>query len=410
MKTDFRALLAVLTVATLLTGLVWAQDKDKKEKADKPADTTPAAKPADAKPAAETTPAEKPRIQMAILLDTSNSMDGLINQARAQLWKIVNEFAKAKKGGLQPDLQVALFEYGNNSIDAGANYVREVVPFTDDLDKVSDELFKLKTNGGEEYCGAVIDAATKRLQWAESDKVFKCIFIAGNEPFTQGSIDPFKACSDAVKKGITVSTIHCGPLQTGVNTGWQKGAQLADGSYVAIDQDKQTVAIKTPVDEKIVKLSFELNKTYVFYGREEARKDREALQQAQDANAAKAGAGALVGRAVTKGGEFYNNSKYDLVDGLAKNEVKLEDVKEEDLPAEMKGKSLEEKKAIVEANAKKRKEIQTEIQKLSAERDKFIAAEQAKQKEKSKTETLDTAVIKAVREQAAKKAFEFEKQ
>ena len=32
-------------------------------------------------------------IQMAILLDTSGSMDGLIEQAKAQLWKIVNELA-----------------------------------------------------------------------------------------------------------------------------------------------------------------------------------------------------------------------------------------------------------------------------------------------------------------------------
>ena len=70
---------------------------------------------------------------------------------------------------------------------------------------------------------------------------------------------------------------------------------------------------------------------------------------------------------------------------------------------------LKEKKAIVEANSKKRKEIQAEIGKLNKEREKFIADEQAKQKEKSKTESLDTAVIKAVREQAAKKEFKFEK-
>jgi hypothetical protein len=403
MKRNFRSLLAVAIAAAVVSAVAWAQAKPEA----KPADTTPAAKPADTTPAA-TTSTEKPRIQMAILLDTSNSMDGLIGQARSQLWKIVNEFAKAKKGGVQPDLEVALFEYGNNSIDSGANYVRQVLPFTDDLDKVSDELFKLTTNGGEEYCGAVIDAATSRLKWAESDKVFKCIFIAGNEPFTQGSVDAFKACSDAVKKGITVSTIHCGPLQTGINTGWQKGALLADGSYVAIDQDKPVVAIKTPVDEKIVKLGAELNKTYVFYGKEPDRQNRAALQQAQDANAAREGAAAAAGRAVTKGGEFYNNAKFDLVDGLRDKEVKLEDLKDEDLPAEFKGKSLEEKKAIVEANAKKRTELQEQIQKLNLEREKFIAAEQAKQKG-SKTETLDTAVIKAVREQAAKKEFKFEK-
>jgi hypothetical protein len=31
------------------------------------------------------------RVQIALLLDTSNSMDGLIDQARSQLWRVVNE-------------------------------------------------------------------------------------------------------------------------------------------------------------------------------------------------------------------------------------------------------------------------------------------------------------------------------
>ncbi|MEK7483916.1 MAG: hypothetical protein AABZ60_06265, partial [Planctomycetota bacterium] len=44
----------------------------------------------------ETQSIQKPLIQMVILLDTSGSMDGLIEQAKTQLWKIVNEFIAAK--------------------------------------------------------------------------------------------------------------------------------------------------------------------------------------------------------------------------------------------------------------------------------------------------------------------------
>src|SRR5688572_10213943 len=54
----------------------------------------------------------KPKIQIAILIDTSGSMDGLIDQARTQLWKIVNEFATVKQNGVTPDVEVALYEYG----------------------------------------------------------------------------------------------------------------------------------------------------------------------------------------------------------------------------------------------------------------------------------------------------------
>ena len=32
----------------------------------------------------------RPLIQIALLLDTSNSMDGLINQAKSQLWKDIS--------------------------------------------------------------------------------------------------------------------------------------------------------------------------------------------------------------------------------------------------------------------------------------------------------------------------------
>jgi len=54
----------------------------------------------------------KPLVQVAVLLDTSNSMDGLINQARSQVWKIVNELVSSEKSGSKPLIEVALYEYG----------------------------------------------------------------------------------------------------------------------------------------------------------------------------------------------------------------------------------------------------------------------------------------------------------
>ena len=121
-----------------------------------------------------------PTVQIALLLDTSNSMDGLIAQAKTQLWNVVNEFVKAKKDGRPPVIQVALFEYGKRTLSPTEGYVRLILPLTDDLDKVSEELFALKTNGGDEYCGWVIREAAKRLEWGPSDRVYKAIFIAGN--------------------------------------------------------------------------------------------------------------------------------------------------------------------------------------------------------------------------------------
>ena len=130
--------------------------------------------------------AAEERIQLAILLDTSNSMDGLIDQAKSQLWKVVNELARAKRNGKTPALEVALFEYGNDGLSGSEGYIRLVSDLTTDLDKISEELFKLTTDGGSEYCGMVIDRAAEKLSWSRAKDVLKVIYIAGNEPFTQG--------------------------------------------------------------------------------------------------------------------------------------------------------------------------------------------------------------------------------
>ncbi|MBU0618051.1 MAG: VWA domain-containing protein, partial [Planctomycetes bacterium] len=151
-----------------------------------------------------------PRIEIALLLDTSNSMDGLIGQAKTQLWKVVNEFIPARRDGRQPELRVALFEYGNSGLPASEGHIRLVTPLTDDLDKVSEELFALTTNGGSEYCGQVIQVATNCLDWSASSDDLKVIFIAGNEPFTQGQVDYRAACRAAISKGIVINTIFCG--------------------------------------------------------------------------------------------------------------------------------------------------------------------------------------------------------
>src|SRR5688572_8440016 len=141
-------------------------------------------------PVAKTPPSTgKRRIQVALLLDTSSSMDGLIGQAKSQLWKIVNELSAAKRDGVRPELEIAVYEYGKDSLAATDGYIRLVLPLSADLDKVSEELFALTTNGGQEYCGKVIKVAADNLEWSNDPNDLKLIFIAGNEPFTQGDVD-----------------------------------------------------------------------------------------------------------------------------------------------------------------------------------------------------------------------------
>lgn len=351
-------------------------------------------------------PAGPPKIQMAILLDTSGSMEGLIHQARTQIWKVVNEFATAERNGQRPEFEVALYEYGKSSIPQKENYIRQIVAFTNDLDKVSEELFKLKTNGGDEYCGAVIERAVKELAWSQDNRDLKCIFIAGNEPFTQGGVNYVESCQASIAKGVTVNTIFCGPVSEGVATKWQHGAQLADGSYMSIDQNQVLPAIAAPQDKKLNELNVALNKTYIAYGDAKNRKEAAARQLQQDANAAGAAPAALAARATFKASGLYNNARWDLVDGVKNGVVRLKDLKAEELPESLRKLSPKELQEYVETQRQKRAQLQAEIKQLSDARDAYVA-EKLKAMRGDAENTLDKALIEAARGQAIEKAFEF---
>jgi len=346
----------------------------------------------------------KPLIQIAILLDTSGSMSGLINQAKSQLWKIINEFATAKKNGQSPKLQVALYEYGNNSIPAGEGYVRMVLPLTTDLDKVSEELFALTINGGSEYCGTVIKDATGGLDWSNSHNDYKAVFIAGNEPFTQGKVDYRKSCKTAITKGIIVNTIYCGPYATGVNTQWKNGADLADGKYMNIDQNRKAVHIDAPHDKKIAQLGTKLNQTYIPYGAKGTESKKR--QEEQEKNALSIGKGSFLQRQAAKASSHYRNTSWDLVDAVKEGKVETGQLKDKELPEEMRKMSERERKAYIAAKTKEREEIKKEINRLNESRKKYVA-EEMKKLSKSGENTLDAVMIKTIQEQISKKHFTF---
>ena len=347
--------------------------------------------------------AQEEKIQLAILLDTSNSMDGLINQAKTQLWKIVNELARARKNGKSPLLEVALYEYGKDSIPSGEGHLRMVTPLTTDLDRVSEELFSLTTNGGSEYCGMVIDRAAKGLLWSRNGNVYRVIFIAGNEPFTQGNVDYRVSVKNAIKRGIVVNTIFCGNFQDGVNTMWKHGAELADGTYTTIDHNSKAVHIRAPQDSEIVRLGRELNRTYIAYG--QTGMARKLRQKTQDKNAAEMSESAIIERSVAKASKQYRNSGWDLVDAVRNNSVDLKSIDDEDMPEDMRKMSPAQRKAHIKKMSEKRASIQKKIARLNRERREYV---EKKRKKLAGESTIDTAIIKTIRSQAAKKSYTFE--
>ena len=345
----------------------------------------------------------RPVIQMAILLDTSNSMDGLINQARTRLWKIVNEFIEAQRNGQKPDLQVALYEYGNNNLSRESGYVRQVLPLTTDLDRVSQELFALTTNGGDEYCGRVIDKASRELSWSPSDDDLKVVFIAGNEPFTQGPVDYAQSVKSAITRGIVVNTIYCGTEQEGIRGKWKDGALLADGSYMFIDQNKAEIYTEAPQDKRLAELGEKLNETYIGYGVQ--GRTGATNQAAQDENARESSINSAVNRAVFKSASQYNNAAWDLVDALDQGMVNLSEIEKNDLPENMQNMTSAEQRSYVDGKRADRRRIQNEISKLNSERKAYLA-DRAKNPDGEEADSLDSAMAKTIQSMMSKKNFQ----
>lgn len=344
-----------------------------------------------------------PKIQVAILLDSSNSMDGLIEQTRTQIWSVINAVSKVKKNGKTPVFEVSLYHYGNDSLPSAEGFNRMLNELSTDLDKVSENLFSIQTNGGQEYAGWVINSAVNELKWSSNPQDFRVIFIAGNEPFDQGNIDWKKAVNLANQKDIIVNTIYCGESENTESNLWAMGASQGGGNYFNLNQNEKVVVMPTPYDGEIVRLNQELNDTYIPYGSQGSLSYER--QKAQDMNAIP-NPEAAVGRSVTKTTSSYRNSSWDLVDGVIQENLDLNAVDKTTLPDNLRSLSVPEIKKVVEQMTLKREEIKAKIAELAQKRLDYLAKNTPQDNIKT---TLDRLMIDSLYKQLKGKDFEIQR-
>ena len=349
----------------------------------------------------EPTGTEKAKhIKIALLLDTSSSMDGLIEQAKSQLWEIVNTMSKAKKNGEFAKLDIALYQYGNSRLASQHGFIQQILPLTNDLDALSDKLFNLKTSGGEEFCGRVINRAVKELTWTNDPNSLNLIFIAGNENFNQGNVDYSIVCKTAAEKNIIVNTIFCGEKTKGVSGYWEDGALLAGGHYANLEMNKKTQYISTPYDQNIADLNDKLNATYIPYGRQ--GKAKQANQLKQDYNSSEYGLANSVNRTISKNSHLYFNGSWDLVDANSSKTIDVTKMNDSDLPENMQSMDDSERLAYIEVKTKERRQINAQIARLSNKRDAYLERQQ------TLNNGLNNALTKVLKTQARQRGFSFD--
>jgi hypothetical protein len=257
-------------------------------------------------------------IDVAIALDTSGSMEYLIEAARLKLWAIVHDLTLLEP---TPTLRVALLTFGNFKNHRDAGWVRVETDLTEDLDQVSERLFTLISEGGTEYVGRVLKTALQGLSWTPSEDTLKLIFVVGNEPADLDPTVSFREMAEAARdEGILVNAVFCGSGEHEDAASWKEMAELADGQFATIDHRRRAVVVKTPFDEEIAELSAAINDTYIPLG-ERGRQRRQKLAE-QDKNAKMLSPEAATSRAQVKTTRLYC-AGWDLVDALDAGRMSL---------------------------------------------------------------------------------------
>ena len=345
------------------------------------------------------------RLEMVFVVDTTGSMSGLIEGAKQRIWGIVNQVMQDSHSSVH----IGLVAYR----DRGDAYVTQVLPLTDDLDKVYTTLMNYDADGGgdtEEDVRTALSAGLNKAGWSPAaDNLSQIIFLVGDAPphdDYDDATDTLVTAGNAVQKGIIVNTIQCG-IASQTTRVWQAIAQRGNGQYFAIAQSGGVQAITTPYDQELGTLANRLGSTFVAYGfgagADGEAKRAQVATEAAEVETRVALAAPSVAKAERAMNKAMNSKAYvgDLLQNIENGSVKLDAVNPAELPADLQALSPAERQQEVEKRLAERRGIRGQILSLSKQRTAFIDAE--KKKHSGSRDGFDEVVSRALREQIARK-------
>lgn len=342
------------------------------------------------------------KIQAALLLDVSNSMDGLIEQAKNQLWNMVLTISKLRCGEQRPDFEIALYEYGRPGNLAENGYIRQLSPFTRDADLLYSRLQALTTEGGEEHCPQAILQALQQLSWDTSSASYKTIFIAGNEEFRQGPYETDTVCELAESMGVIVNTLFCGSANLGQSLYWNLGYDCGGGTFNAIEQNEKDFWVPNVYDTTLIVLKRKYNETIIPYG--ERGRERLYSEMNYDKSTLNSGihANNIAGYVSVKtSNELYDNSSWDLTEAFSLDSMVLDKIDSNLLSPGLARISKPKLKAFLQKQVAERKAIRDQIR--EAEKNQSALVEKARKVfEATKKMTLGERIRETIIRQAAR--------
>jgi len=342
----------------------------------------------------------RPRIEAVFVLDTTGSMSGLIQTAKEKIWSIASSMAQADPA---PEIRIGLVAYR----DRGDSYVTQVIDLSSDLDSVYAALMEFRADGGGDGPESVNQAladAVGRISWSRDQGVYRTLFLVGDAPPHMDYQDDVKypvTLAAARQQGIVVNAIRCGGDRD-TQLAWQRIAELASGNYFEVNQAGSAVAISTPFDADLARLSAELDATRVYYGNAEEKAAGRHKQDASEKLHAGASITARARRAAfnaSASGASNLLGDKELVEDVAQGKIDLDRLPETELPAPLQSLPAEERKAKLESLAETRESLRQQIGELNDRRSQYLRDEVSKSG--GAEASLDVQLYEVVKEQAA---------
>lgn len=349
-------------------------------------------------------------IEVCFVLDTTGSMGGLIEGAKTKIWSIANEILNQKP---RPKIKIALVAYR----DRGDDYITKHFDLTEDIDTVFKNLQAFQAGGGgdgPESVNQALNEAVHKVSWSRDRDVLKVVFLVGDAPPHMDYADDVKyqqTCQEAVKRDLVINTVQCGGEGETTKV-WQEVARLGEGSFLQLGQTGDMVAIATPHDAELAKLSGELNGTVVAWGDHARQRDIADKLRATDGAAPTVAAArtSYMGKAsadeggkVMAGGGRVVGGEGDLVADAQRKDFDWTTVKKEQLPEAFQKMSPEELKRYVAEQQTRREALQKQVTELAEKRDQFIKAERERLAKDKKADAFDTKVAEILEDQAKRK-------
>ncbi|MDR1242980.1 MAG: VWA domain-containing protein [Deltaproteobacteria bacterium] len=339
------------------------------------------------------------RIEVAFVLDTTGSMHGLIDGARKKIWAIANNIVD-----LNPEAEIYIGLVGYRDLED--DYVTRSFKLTTDIQSIYAELLKFEADGGgdtPESVNEALDVAVSGLGWSDKRELAanRIIFLVGDAPphmdYKQDRHYPL-VIKEAVGKGIILNTVQCGDMRSTTRV-WKEMAKLGGGRYMAIPQDGgKVIIIETPYDADILIIQRKMNQTVIPYGSARAQDEVKSKMEMYEKAPAPAAAdmSSYVSKASRDRGSAIITGSGDLVSDMKDKNLT---VKEEELPAELRQMTAEERDKYIAGKAAEREVLARELAEKVSQRDKFVREREAEEIKKTGADSFDTNVSKTLREQ-----------